>query len=335
MNELINTNRQIVSTVLHGPAMDGGRFTLLTVLLLLAIPLSGCTEQGPQSTKIESESLVEISNPCSLPSQSIQQSMISIDVNGVERYFRLTIPGTEAGTRLPVVLAFHGGDGAEEDFPQQAQFDELAEEQRFIMAYPIADSARTVSEGEWYLNSAATSRADNDFSEAIIDELSKAYCVDESRLYATGYSLGSMYTYEIACQLNTRFAAVASFAGTMPVSPESCDLDGRIAVMHIHGKLDFFISYHNDWDWKDGEHEGVGTMSNVPGLIDYWAEKSDCQNSYSHYHFEVEHIVHNECDGDIRVEHFGMEAGEHTWPQQVGGTETYVLIWEFVSQFTN
>ena len=77
-----------------------------------------------------------------------------------------------------------------------------------------------------------------------------------------------MFTYEIACQLNSRFAAVASFAGTMPVEPESCYLYNQVAVMHIHGKLDYIIDYDDDWDWKDGEHEGVGTMSSVPGLIE-------------------------------------------------------------------
>ena len=40
-----------------------------------------------------------------------------------------------------------------------------------------------------------------------------------------------------------------------------------MGVMHIHGKFDYIIDYDDDWDWKDGEHEGVGTMSNVPGMI--------------------------------------------------------------------
>ena len=142
--------------------------------------------------------------------------MISLTMNG-EKIFHLSVPSSDAGTKLPVILAFHGGGGAEEDFQQQSEFDQLGEEEKFIMAYVIADSDRTAAE-EWFLNSAATSREDNHFSEAIVDELSLSYCIDEDRLYAIGYSLGSMFTYEIACQLNHRFAAVASFAGTMPVS---------------------------------------------------------------------------------------------------------------------
>ena len=313
--------------------------SILIFCVLLMMPLTGCIGSSVDTSISEDETSFQIENPCLLPSQSISQSMTSISVNGVERMFRLSVPSSDVGTKLALIIAFHGGGGSEEDFQQQNQFDQLGEQQKFIMAYAIAESDRSSAEGEWYLNTAATSRDDNDFTEAIVDELSNSYCIDQDRLYAIGYSLGSMYTYEVACQLNHRFAAVASFAGTMPVNPETCDLTGNIAVMHIHGKLDYIIDYDDDWDWKDGEHEGVGTMSNIPGMIDFWAEKSNCQDDNTHSHLfngdEVEHIVHSDCDGDVRVEHYGMEVQEHTWPDQVDGTYTYVLIWEFLNEFTN
>ena len=314
---------------------------LFVIFIFISVPLSGCNGSTTPTDEIsfQGELLTEIENPCLNSTQSITQSMISILVNEEERIFRLSVPSSEAGTKLPIVIAFHGGGGSEEDFQQQNEFDQLGEEEKFIMAYAIAESDRTASEGEWYLNTAATSKDDNHFSEAIVDELSNSYCIDEERLYAIGYSLGSMFTYEIACQLNHRFAAVASFAGTMPVNPETCDLTGSIAVMHIHGKLDYIIDYDEDWDWKEGEHDGVGTMSNIPGMIDFWAQNSNCQSENTHSHLfggdDVEHIVHTECDGDVRIEHYGMEAQEHTWPNQVDGTDTYQLIWDFLSDFTN
>ena len=314
---------------------------LFVIFIFISVPLSGCngSSTSTDETSFQGELLTEIQNPCLNSTQSITQSMISILVNEEERIFRLSVPNSEAGTKLPIVIAFHGGGGSEEDFQQQNEFDQLGEEEKFIMAYAIAESDRTASEGEWYLNTAATSKDDNHFSEAIVDELSNSYCIDEERLYAIGYSLGSMFTYEIACQLNHRFAAVASFAGTMPVNPETCDLIGSMAVMHIHGKLDYIIDYDEDWDWKEGEHDGVGTMSNIPGMIDFWAQNSNCQSENTHSHLfggdDVEHIVHTECDGDVRIEHYGMEAQEHTWPNQVDGTDTYQLIWDFLSDFTN
>ncbi len=319
--------------------MTKNRPMLIVIILLFAVPLSGCTEPPRENITLQGETLVEVQNPCSEPSQSLTQSVTSILVGGQERVFRLSAPNSDAGTMLPLVLAFHGGGDAEEAFAQQNQFDQLGEQEKFIMVYAIAEDERTPSEGDWFLNTAATSGEDNDFSESIVDELSKSYCIDNDRLYAIGYSLGSMYTYEIACQLNDRFAAVASFAGTMPVEPETCYMSGNVAVMHIHGKLDYIIDYDEDWDWKDGEMEGVGTMSNIPGMIDYWAEKLDCQDDNTHSHLfdgdEVEHIVHTDCNGGVRIEHYGMETQEHSWPNEVDGTATYELIWNFLSDFTN
>lgn len=328
-------NKWINSVDEWGILMINYRQTLFFIFILISMPLSGCIDASEDSPELKGETLAEVENPCLQPSQSITQSVTSILVDGEERLFRLSVPSSDAGTELAVIIAFHGGGGAEEDFQQQGQFDQLGEQEKFIMAYAIAEDERTPAEGDWFLNTAATSRDDNDFSESIIDELSKAYCIDDDRLYAIGYSLGSMYTYEIACQLNDRFAAVASFAGTMPVSPETCNLSGSIAVMHIHGKLDYIIDYDEDWDWKDGEHEGVGAMSNIPGMIDYWAEKSNCQDYDSHYHQDIEHITHSSCTGDVRIEHYGLEFGGHSWPASIDGTDTYKLIWDFLNDFTN
>ncbi|MEC8258031.1 MAG: PHB depolymerase family esterase, partial [Candidatus Thermoplasmatota archaeon] len=264
---------------------------ILLFCLMFTLPMAGCitTESvEPQLVLEEDETTAEV---CSLPSESVTQTTRSITVNGVERVFRLSVPSSDAGTELALIIAFHGGGGAEEDFQQQDEFDQLGEQEKFIMAYAIAEDGRTSAEGEWFLNTAATSRADNDYAEAIVDVLASEYCIDQDRLYGIGYSLGSMYTYEIACQLNHRFAAVASFAGTMPVDPETCDLIGGMGVMHIHGKLDYLIDYDDDWDWKDGEHEGVGTMSNVPGMIDAWSMRANCGSSDTDADFFLEHIT--------------------------------------------
>ena len=307
----------------------------LMLCLLISMSLAGCLTTEISSTEIilgESEQSTE---PCLVPSQSITQTTVLILVNDGIREFRLSVPSSEAGTKLPLIIAFHGGGGAEEDFQQQDEFDQLGEQEKFIMVYAVAEDGRTSAEGEWFLNTAATSFEDNDFTEAIVDNLSSQYCIDQDRLYAIGYSLGSMYTYEIACQLNHRFAAVASFAGTMPVDPETCELSGNMGVLHIHGKFDYIIDYDDDWDWKDGEHEGVGTMSNVPGMIEAWSMRANCASSDTDSDFFLEHITHSGCFGDTRVEHYGIEFGEHTWPEEVDGTPTYELMWNFLSDFTN
>ncbi len=308
-------------------------FRFLIVFLLISSSISGCL--GASEEDSGNVAILPISeDPCTSPSVPVTQTLTSIEVNGIEREFRLSVPTSDPGTRLPLVIAFHGGTDSQEDFAQQAQFDQLGEQEKFVMAYAIAEQDRTAAEGEWFLNTAATSREDNEFAESIVDELSKSYCIDQDRLYSIGYSLGAMFTYEIACQLNHRFAATASFAGTMPISPESCDLTAGIGIMHIHGKLDYIIYYYQDWDWKEGEHEGVGTMSEVPALIDYWAGKSACQATVSENTLTEEHIVHSECKDGARIEHYGLQFWDHNWPNEVDGVPTYELMWNFLSEFT-
>ena len=307
--------------------------SILIIFLFASSTISGCLG-GEQEASDDMVVLPILEDPCLIPSSLMTQSLTSIEVNGVEREFRLSAPSSEPGTRLPLVIAFHGGTDSQEDFAQQEQFDQLGEQEKFIMAYAIAEQDRTAAEGEWFLNTAATSEEDNNFTEAIVDELSESYCVDQDRLYAIGYSLGAMFTYEIACQLNHRFAATASFAGTMPVNPESCDIARGIGILHIHGKLDYIIYYHQDWEWKDGEHEGVGTMSEVPNLIDYWAAKSSCQAISVETSLTEEHIIHNDCMDDAIIEHYGLQIWDHNWPGEVDGQPTYELMWNFLSQFS-
>ena len=102
------------------------RFQILSVIFLLfSVPLSGCitaSEDGEISP--QGETLIEIQNPCLFPSESQTQVMISIYVDDVERVFRLSVPTSDAGTKLPLIIAYHGGDGAGEDFQQQNQFDQ-------------------------------------------------------------------------------------------------------------------------------------------------------------------------------------------------------------------
>ena len=76
--------------------MVRGGFASFAILILLTIPLAGCTQTPVERQEIESETLVEVNNPCSLPSAAVQQSTISIDVEGTERFFRLTTPQTDA-----------------------------------------------------------------------------------------------------------------------------------------------------------------------------------------------------------------------------------------------
>ena len=156
-------------------------FSLIT--LFLFAQLTGCISADSSdevTSEDEGEFLDVVEEPCDLESEYQTQILTNIFVNGYERSFLLTTPSSQPGQQLPLIIAFHAEGESGEDFPQQQEFDSLAEQQKFIIVYAISEADRTDAEGDWFLNSAATSRDDNDFALQIVEQLSDVYCVDQA-----------------------------------------------------------------------------------------------------------------------------------------------------------
>ena len=262
---------------------------------------------------------------------SQQLPAYNLTVNGVERTYNLFVPTNTSSTAMPLLLAAHGGGGRGFTFPQQNRFEQLAEQEGFLIAFPQA-KLLPGNEGEWQLNTKDESRQDMDYIEAVIDDIGSRHAVDSTRVYATGYSLGSMFTYELACQLSSRFAAIASFAGTMPVSPSSCTPQIKVPIMHIHGFEDGIISYEETWGWKSWDD--VGTMMDIPSLVQFWKDKYNCENESQMNSESSQHIVHDICDDNVRVEHHRLDNVGHSWPESVNGRSTHEVIWTFLNEFS-
>lgn len=295
-----------------------------------AVLLAACGGDG-DSNATRSEGGDPLNGACATPAAAESQTLSELMVNGVRRQYRLSVPRADAGVVLPVLMAFHGGGGRDYPFPQQREFEELVEAEGVIAVYPLAELVPP-NEGEWQLNTSEGSTQDIAFVEALIDDLSSRYCVDSNRIYATGYSLGSMFTYELACHLNARFAAIASLAGTMPVMPNSCALVENVSIMHIHGRDDPIISYDSEWEWK--AWDSVGTMRDIPSLVRFWSEQYGCQNESETQSDSALHIVHDACDEGVRVEHYRLTGVGHEWPDAISGVSTHEVIWNFVSEFS-
>ena len=150
-------------------------------------------------------------------------------------------------------------------------------------------------------------------------------------MYAVGYSLGGMYSYEAACHLNHRLSGIVSVAGSMPVNPTSCEIASPLPILHIHGTDDPIIPYYEDWDWK--EWDAVGTMRSVPSLIEYWAERYGCQGLENDTVGNVQHVIRGDCDEGVRIEHYAISGLEHDWPQTIEGRPFPEVIWELMSEF--
>jgi len=255
----------------------------------------------------------------------------TINVNGVERNYYVYLPTEKSAKPMPLIMLLHGSGSGHYRFPQQFRLEDLAEKEGIILALPVAKKLLT-NEGEWQLNTDAESMQDIDFIEAVIDDVSASHAVALNRVYALGYSMGSMFSYEIACGHTRRFAAIASYAGSMPITPKSCEPARNIPLMHIHGVQDSIIAYETSWDWKSWG--SVGKMHDIPALVQYWGEKYKCKNRTESESNTSAHILYDSCDQNAAVELHRIDAAEHGWPDNINGVSTHEVIWSFLSNYS-
>ena len=262
--------------------------------------------------------------------QHLPKTELAID--GVTREYYLFVPSEEVSAPRGLIITLQGGSAdAGWRFPAQFEWEAIAERENMIIALPSGYTYGD-NEGAWVLNTNAASMQDIKFFNQMISDISARHSVDMSRIYAVGYSLGSMFAYELACHMSDSFAAIASVAGTMPVAVKSCVQTRNVPILHVHGVEDPIIAYGNRWEWK--AWDSVGAMRDVPSLIDYWSDKYDCQSKMETVGEVLSHFAYSDCAQGVRVEHYRLERGTHDWPEKLLGQPTSETMWSFLHQYT-
>ncbi len=271
-------------------------------------------------------------------SASAQLQVRNIDVNGVAREYSYYLPaGYDGTTPQPLMLAFHGGCDSSAGFSFLANFRNLADTDGFIAVYPqglpepgdpncpIWNSVGPYSNGV----------DDIGYTAAIIDDLAALHNVDESRVYACGYSNGANLCWELACYLSDRIAAIGPVAGSMwEWTEDTCTPTRAVPVVFIHGTQDFYNPYGG------GPPFSLGAMA----AMQYWAQNAntnptptvtDIPNTAPGDGSTVDLYTWADGDGCVSVEHYRVVNGGHDWPGAFGNQDidSTSVIWEFCSQF--
>ena len=257
---------------------------------------------------------------------------VEIVVNGTVRDYYVYVPSNSDTSPMPLLYLLNGGSVGRTPFAQQSKFEAMADREGIVLVVPVGQKLPS-NESAWQLNTDSSSMQDIDYIEAIYTDVSSRATIDANRVYAIGYSLGGMFSYELACQMSHRFAAIGSLAGSMPVAPSSCDPYRNVPILHVHGVQDEIIPYSSPWDWK--AWDAVGTMRGTPSLIEFWSSRYNCsKQSATSITTTVDLDVREDCDSGARVEHYRLENGTHAWPTLIGGDETPEVFWSFLSSFS-
>ena len=165
-------------------------------------------------------------------------SVWSIEHDDHVRTFRVHVPASLSRTHpAPLVVMMHGGFGSGKQAEQSYGWDDLADQQGFIVAYP--DGLHRA----WNAGSGCCGKPGRDdtddvgFITAMVTQLQSTLDIDPARIYATGMSNGAILSYRLACETDM-FAAIGAVAGNQLVT---CANAKPVSVMEIHGAADLMV----------------------------------------------------------------------------------------------
>jgi poly(hydroxyalkanoate) depolymerase family esterase len=192
------------------------------------------------------------------------------------RTYKLYIPNTYAGRRMPLIVMLHGCTQNASDFAAGTQMNALADSQGFLVVYP----AQSVRENlgrcwNWFQpHNQERDRGEPSLIAGITREVASTYRVDERRIFIAGLSAGaamsiimgntypdlfaavgahSGFAYRAAHNLPSALAAmrghsglIADSADPIGTAPKSCESSvGAIPIIVFHGDRDKTIHVDN------------------------------------------------------------------------------------------
>jgi polyhydroxybutyrate depolymerase len=240
----------------------------------------------------------------------------AIDVGGVRRSYILDVPErVQPHAPVPLLFDFHGFGHSAAGLWRVSGFHELAAHDGFITVYPDGLPVHLLGRDApgWEIFSTVDNR-DLALTATLLDRLESEYCIDEARVFATGFSNGAFFTHLLGCTMADRFAAIAPVSGGLITTP--CAPARGVSVLIHHGRHDPLIEVQRGrnardaWIEKDKCHQPSETAREGMRPPRERQASSGCE-------------WHRHCRDGAEVE-YCEDDGEHRWPAQA--TER---IWSF------
>ena len=242
-------------------------------------------------------------------------AMYSLQSGGHTREVIVHVPARYTGkARVPLVLNLHGSEATAQAQEVFSGMDATSDADGFIVAYPQA----LIPAGggyDWNIpgvpllggqNAPANAANDVSFLTNLVSVLAAKYCVDPSRVYATGMSGGGRMASQLGCDASRTFAAVAPVAGLRFPSP--CPAARPVPVIAFHGTADAVDPF-------EGNGQAYWTYS-VPTAAQRWAAKDGCQVSSPHLVRNSGYLLteYQGCASNAAVELYAVGGEGHEWP---------------------
>jgi len=262
---------------------------------------------------------------------------------GETRRYLLYVPESyDPSKPTPLVINIHGFAQWPANQMKVSQWNEMADEQGFIVVYPSGTGFPLrwrVSEDPAYPGGQEKEIA---FISDLIDTLADEFNIDSSRIYANGLSNGGGMSLLLACQLSDRITAVGGVAGAYLFDLGNCRPQRPVPAIFFHGKSDQIVPYNG------GPSERFDIpFPKIPEFVNLYGQKNGCDSlpTIVMDTGNVGGILYGDCMGNADVVFYTIADGGHTWPggsplperitgktsQEIDATQ---LMWEFFQGFS-
>jgi len=254
-----------------------------------------------------------------------------ISSGGLDRTFKIHIPPSyETGTPMPLVLVFHGRGSNAFDAEHYLEFNPLADQQGFIVAYPQAAGSPTTWE-DLPEGKSESEVDDVQFVDDLLVHLDSQLSIDPQRIYAVGFSNGGGMANRLGCALSDKIAAIAPVAGAY-LYWDVCLPSRPIPVLSFHGLMDDIVPFEGT------NQESFTNLPEIPVWAAAWAERNGCTSEPETKSSGgvITKDQWGDCDAGADVILYSLAIDRHNWPMTSfggGGFEPTItandLIWEF------
>jgi polyhydroxybutyrate depolymerase len=230
-----------------------------------------------------------------------------MDVEGTERKYVLDVP-TDYDPTHPYRLFFvwHPLGGSANQVVQGG-YDRLKSQADgtgiFVAPDGLVGMAAGIDGQGWY----NTNGGDMLFLKQMLAHFRENLCIDNTRIFSSGFSFGGMMSYAVGYEFGDDFRAIAPQSGNLQATRHKDTTTGPLPIMAFHGDADDFVD----------------TSGGFSALQDY-AERNHCGT-------ETMPVEPSPC-----VEYQGCDVPT-TWCEFSGGHAPWssapAAIWNFFSQF--
>ncbi len=251
----------------------------------------------------------------------------TLNHDGLAREYLIYIPASYTGAQaVSLLFSLHGATRTKEYQYDLSAFNLIADRENFILITPEATTLQRPTT-LWNHNGHPDGADDIGFISALIDETLKDYNIDTDRIYAAGSSNGGFLSFQLACQLSDRIAAITAVKGGMNSTQiNACRPTRSVPILQLHGTADQNVAYEeavNSLDFWIG-HNQTATAPVIIGIPDIAPDDGSV----------VEYYLYDNGINQSTVEHFKVIGGGHDWFGAEGNRDidASAEAWLFFSQ---